>query len=320
MEIDLMEMLLEGKHSFEFQDYCERYFDAIYGTDFQRVASYGSYGDGGKDGYIPGTKEYFAISSRSDVKTKIRQDFVSCVTKNYNIEIFNFVTNRISTSDELAVVDKLRMDNPSIKINVITHKHMAAKIMKMPSQQIRAILCRSVDFQDDHTVFFTADENKKISFPFLQSVKDSYPYYLMVLVLFILVIGIGVYYLFSSNERVWKISMMSLLCTLPVFLYFFKDKLQKNKFPHKILYLVLGEKLPIEREVLFDEQSHISIRRNAPWHFTFNIRSANCIKKGCSGKVYLYRSEQYNLIGRCENDKINHVYKVDSNFYGDLLL
>ncbi|GEN71290.1 hypothetical protein [Chryseobacterium lathyri] len=319
MEIDLMEMLLEGKHSFEFQDYCERYFDAIYGIEFQRVASYGSNGDGGKDGYIPHSKEYFAISSRSDVKTKIRQDFVNCVTKNYNVEIFNFVTNRISTSDELAVVDKLRMHNPNIKINVITHKHIAAKIMQMPSQQIRTVLCRSLDFQDDNTVFFKADEKEKISFPFSQSVKDSYVYYLIVMTLLTLVIAIGIYYILSSNEWVWKMSMMSLLCALPIFLYFYKEKLKKTKFPHKILYLILGEKLPVEREVLFDEQTHISIRRNGPWHFTFNKRSADCIKKGCCGKVYLYRSEEYNLVGRCENDKINHVYKVDGNFYGDLL-
>ncbi|MGK6342477.1 hypothetical protein ACMGDK_09575 [Chryseobacterium sp. DT-3] len=319
MEIDLIEMLLEGKHGIEFQDYCERYFDAIHGTDFQRVAPYGSKGDGGKDGYIPNTKEYFAISSRSDVKTKLRQDFISCVTKNYKIDIFNFVTNRISSSDELDMVERLKLDNPGIKINIITHKHIAAKIMQMPRQQIRTILCRSLDFQDDNSVFFAADETKMESFPFWQSVKDSYFYYLMVVSLFVLVIGIGMYYLITSNEHVWKISMISLLCILPVFLYFYKDRLQKTKFPHKILYLVLGEKLPVDREVLFDEQSHISIRRNAPWHFTFNKRSADCIKKGCFGKVYLYRSERYNLIGRCENDKINHVYKVDGNFYGDLL-
>ncbi|MNY40414.1 hypothetical protein D3C86_1751570 [compost metagenome] len=134
-----------------------------------------------------------------------------------------------------------------------------------------------------------------------------------------LVIAIGIYYIWSSNEWVWKMSMMSLLCALPIFLYFYKEKLKKTKFPHKILYLILGEKLPVEREVLFDEQTHISIRRNGPWHFTFNKRSADCIKKGCCGKVYLYRSEEYNLVGRCENDKINHVYKVDGNFYGDLL-
>ena len=123
MEIDIIELLLEGKHGHEFQDYCERYFDALYGCDFQRVATHGSKGDGGKDGYIPQTKEYFAISARNDVKAKIRLDFINCVTKNYNIEIFNFVTTRISTSDELAIVDKLKTDKPDIKINVITHKH-----------------------------------------------------------------------------------------------------------------------------------------------------------------------------------------------------
>lgn len=82
---------------------------------------------------------------------------------------------------------------------------------------------------------------------------------------------------------------------------------------------MLGDKFPVGKEVLFDEQTHFSILRDAPWHFTFNRGSADCIKKGCCGKVYLYKSEKYNLIGRCNKDNINHVYRVDSNLYGDLL-
>lgn len=318
MEIDIVEMLLHGKHGYEFQDYSERYFDAIYGVDFQRVAHNGRKGDGGKDGYISQTKEYFAISSRSDVEIKIKQDFVNCVTKNWNVKIFNFVTNRIYNSDELAVVDKLRMDNPGIKINVMTHKHMAAKIREMPKQRMMTILCRSLDYKDDNTVFFKVNEKKQVSFPFSQSIKDSYPYYLMVITILVLTFGIGIYYIYSSNEKVWKISMMGLLCSIPLLFYFLGERLKKTKFPHKILYLVLGEKLPVDQEVLFNEQG-LSIRRNASWHFTFNKRYADCIKKGCCGKVYLYRSEKYDLMGRCEFDKVNHVYKVDRNFYGELL-
>jgi len=36
MEIDIIELLFEGKYSLELQVYCERYFDAIYGADFHR--------------------------------------------------------------------------------------------------------------------------------------------------------------------------------------------------------------------------------------------------------------------------------------------
>jgi hypothetical protein len=317
MEIDLIELLLEGKHGFEFQYYCERYFDAIYGTDFHRVAQDGNKGDGGKDGYLYERKEYFAISSRTDVETKMKQDFINCVTKNHNVEIFNFVTNRISTSEELALVDKLRIDNPYIRIVVTTHKHIAAEIRKMPINQIETILCRSLGFKEKTSIFFKEEEKRKISVTFRESMQNSYLYYIMIA--FIFLSCIGVFSLFYNNEWAWKISMMAILCSITVFLYFNKERLKKTTFPHKILYLVMGDKFHVDEEVLFDEQTNVSIRRNAPWHFTFNRRSADCIKKGCCGKVYLYKSEKYNMIGRCEKDGINHIYKVDSNFYGELL-
>lgn len=317
MELDIIELLLEGKYGLEFQVYCERYFDAIYGPTFHRVAHNGNKGDGGKDGYIYGTEEYFAISSRGDVEQKLKQDFINCVIKNFGVKIFYYVTNRISTSEEIDEANKLRRNNPDIRIIIITHKHIALELFEMPKRKIQTILCRTVDFSDDDTIYFKADEDKKVSRTLLESLKESYPYYLGNAIFVLMVVGI-LCWLFP-DERALNIFLISSLCIVLLFVIFCKKRFQTPKFTHKILHLIMGEKFPVGREVLFDEDLHTTILRNEGWHFTFNKRSADCIKKGCSGKVYLYKSEKYPFIGRCEVDHISHVYKVDSNFYGDLL-
>ncbi|MNZ99397.1 hypothetical protein D3C78_1187190 [compost metagenome] len=78
-------------------------------------------------------------------------------------------------------------------------------------------------------------------------------------------------------------------------------------------------KLQTQNELLLNEGRHLTIKRNSTWNFTINKRSINCIKRGCSSKVFLYTQEDGTMIGRCEKDKLNHTYRVDNNFYGELL-
>ncbi len=93
----------------------------------------------------------------------------------------------------------------------------------------------------------------------------------------------------------------------------------KTKFPLKILYLIFSGKLGVGKEVLFDSKPFISIYRDSLWSFTFRRRIASCLKEGCCGSVYLYTDKNYGIIGKCEKDKNNHIYRVDNNFYGELI-
>ncbi|MGE6397352.1 hypothetical protein [Chryseobacterium scophthalmum] len=316
MEIDLIELILEGKGGNEFQNYCERYLKAIYGSDFHQVASSGPEGDGGKDGYCSKTKEYFAISSRKDVATKIRSDLNNCLAKNYPVRKFIYITNREIKSSHWHAIDKLQMLHPDLEIEVKRHTDVAREIVGFPKRQIESILARSINFEEDSTVYFEEQKDKEVTFSFSQAIKDSCHYYLMITG------GLGImgllFYYLDHNRWTWSVAMTLFFFLFVSYMYLNRKSLSKTKHPHKILHLITSGKLPVGEETLFMEP-RIMIRRNSAWNFTFKRRNVACIKKGCSGHVYLYNSEEYTYIGKCDKDKITHLYKVDSNFYGELL-
>ncbi|REC62224.1 hypothetical protein DRF65_10950 [Chryseobacterium pennae] len=316
MQLDLMELLLEGKGGAQFQEYMERYLDAKYGSRFERTTENGRKGDGGKDGYIYDSKHYFAISSRSDFKRKITFDFFNCVTKNHDVRKFTYVTNRALPTAYAEVVNRLRGIYPTISVEVLTHYTIAREIFDFPKKQIEKILNRDVDISRDNSIYFAENEDESESFTFREAIKDSIHWYTLLIIICV-VVGVLFYFL-HFNEQVWGIAMMGLFVFLVLYLILFGKGIKKTKFPHKILYLICSGKLPVGGEIIFNEAIHRSIHRNSMWNFTFYKRSVSCVKRGCTGKVYLYDHEEETYIGKCERDPVNHTYTVDRNFYGNL--
>jgi len=150
------------------------------------------------------------------------------------------------------------MHNPDISMIIKTHKNIALELFEMPKRKIQTILCRIVDFSEDDIIYFSEDEHNKVSRTFLGSIKESYPYYLTSTVFFLMVVGITCW--LFPDERALDILFLSLLCIVLLFVFFSKKRFQKPKFAHKILQLIIGEKIPIGKEVLFDE--HMTILRN----------------------------------------------------------
>lgn len=317
MQIDQIEEILRGKERHEFQDYCERFLKFKYEDDFRRIAPYGRDGDGGNDGYCCDTKEYFAISSRKDTYKKIEDDFRNCMTKNLDIKKFTYITNRILIRKDWDIVDKLKIEKPNIEFKVLTYKDLASDIARMSSTDIEIILNRKLTFPNQKTIFFEEDMSKRESFTLRQSFSDSLFYYILILSAFILLMIIS--FVFHKNELL-RATMM-LITPFLVYIVMVKNKkcILKTKFPLRIISLILSGKLRVEKEVLFVKKIYFSIYRDSLWGFTFRKRSANCIKTGCCGKVYLHLDKNRSIIGKCEKDQINHTYKVDNNFYGELL-
>lgn len=317
MQIDHIEEIIRGKERHEFQDYCERFLRINYGNDFRRIIPNGRDGDGGKDGYCYGTKEYFAISSRKDTNKKIKDDFENCIKNNSDIKKITFITNRVLTSKDWEVVDNFKTENPKIEFGVLTYKDLASDIARMSLTDIEIILNRKITFPDQKTSFFEEDVSKRESFTLMQSLSDSLFYYIFVLSSLILLMVI--FFVFSKNE----ILRATMIVITPFLIYIgmvkYKKRISKTKFPLRIISLILSGELRVGQEVLFVNKIHFSIYRDSLWGFSFRKRSTNCIKTGCCGKVYLHLDKSHNIIGKCEKDRINHTYKVDNNFYGELL-
>lgn len=317
MEIDYIETVLRGKERFEFQEYCERYLSLKY-NDFKRVATNGRDGDGGKDGYCISSKEYFAISSNKEVNKKLEYDLRNCLMKNDDVEKFTFITNRVETVRDLEIVKKLKDEYPNIKINVLTYKNIAKDIVKMSERDIEFVLNRKISLPIQYTtIFFEEDELKRESFSMKQSFTDSILYYKVMIISIVVIFALS--FVFSRNQVVSLIVLMIYICLVMVFIHFNKERIMNTKFPLKILCLIFSGKLKVGKEVLFDNKSFYSISRVSLWSFTFRKRTSNCLKEGCCGRVYLYNDKNYGIIGKCEIDKSNYIYRVDNNFYGELI-
>ncbi|REC61781.1 hypothetical protein DRF65_13665 [Chryseobacterium pennae] len=314
MEKDFIRNLLAGHGGFNFQDACERYLIVKYGKEFVPITKNGNEGDGGRDGYCYDTGEYFAISSRAHVAAKIRSDFASCMSYEHPVSMFTFITNRGIRPKDSLVLDELKRDNPGIEIGILRHVEIAVEMTTMSSEQIEYILGQPLPYRRDKTVYFKI--GKFIGpFSISQSVKDSMHAYLL-MATSCLILGFTFFYFTTDWAR--TICFTTLFGLMFLYMHLNKDSIKKYKYAHKILYLVLSEKLPVGGEVLLSGESHITVRRNEKWNFTINERYCECIRTGCTGHVLLHKSPEGTFMGRCDKDKINHTYNVDSNFYGNM--
>jgi hypothetical protein len=317
LDTEYIENVLKGKDGLEFQKYCVNFLRKKYGGAFQEVESMGPLGDGGKDGYVFETREYFAMSSWSEnIATKIRNDFNNCLAKNLEVKKFIFVTNRKIGPKECDIMDEIRLQYPDIKIEVLSHKDIAKDLINYSQREVLAMLGKPVPFFDDKTVYFEECLERQVTFTLWESVKDSMHLYI------IWIIFVGLFAVsFFLVEANWGKTLCFVVISglMLVYMHYNIDSLRNYKYAHKILYLLLFDKLRILDEVVLDEGTHLTIRRNSVWNFTINRRSVDCTKRGCTGKVFLTNQEDGTLVGRCEKDKINHIYKVDKNFYGELL-
>ncbi|AZA99133.1 hypothetical protein EG359_05735 [Chryseobacterium joostei] len=314
MEKDFIRNLLAGQEGFNFQDACERYLIIKHGKDFIPITPNGREGDGGRDGYCLSTGEYFAMSSREDVHKKIREDFANCMSYEHPVSIFTFITNRGIRPKDSLVLDELKRDNPGIEIGIVRHSEIAVEMTDMSTEYIEYILGQPLPYRRGNTVYFRIS---KFVGPFTlsRSLIDSLHFYILLAVSCSL-LGACFYYFSSEWER--SLSFTALIGLMFTYMYYNKNSLKQYKYAHKILYLLLTDKLRVGNEVLLNEDSHITICRNAVWKFTINERSAKCLRTGCSGHVLLYKSPAGTFIGRCNKDKINHTYNVDNNFYGNM--
>jgi len=317
LDIEYIENILKGKDGLEFQKCGANYLRKKYGGAFQEVSSMGPLGDGGKDGYVLETREYFAMSTWSDnIATKIKNDYKNCIDKNLEVKKFIFVTNRKIGPKECDVIDKLNLGNHDIKIETLSHRDMAKALIEYPQREVLAILGKPVSFYDEKTVYFEECMDRQLTFTLWESIKDSMHVYLAT-VFFVVVFCTSFFYVKAEWAKTLCFIVVAALMCLYMLLNI--NSLRKYKYAHKILYLMVTGKLQPQNEVLLNEGRHLTIKRNSTWNFTINKRSINCIKRGCSSKVFLYTQEDGTMIGRCEKDKLNHTYRVDNNFYGELL-
>lgn len=317
LDTEYIETVLKGKDGFEFQKYCENYLRKKYGGVFQIVASKGRLGDGGKDGYVSDTKEYFAMSTQSArIATKIKKDFKNCMDYNLDVKRFIFVTNRETGPKECEAIDELKMQHPDIGIEILSHRDIAKELIHYPQREVLAILGKPVPFFEDKTVYFAACAEKQKTFTLLESIKDSMHSYLATIIFTGIFCGSFFYVRANWAKTICFVVIAGLMWS---YMYFNINSIRKYKYAHKILYLLLSDQLRVQDEVLLNGNTHLTIRRNSAWNFTVNKRSVDCIKRGCNSKVFLNKHEDGTLIGRCEKDKINHTYRVDNNFYGEFI-
>ncbi|MDV4099614.1 hypothetical protein CMT19_00970 [Elizabethkingia anophelis] len=240
----------------------------------------------------------------------------------------SIIENSIEDDENnLKYFEELVSKLPSVQNKILSSKNIIAGNVNVDGNSIigdgntmTQNIIKSIVASRPETIFFQKDESRKETFTFLELIKNSLHYYIIMVVILV-IMGLYSYYFFP-NEQALKTSLIICLCIIFIYfmyLYYNRKRLPQVKFPHKILYLILFNKFSVGTEIPFNEIKHLSIYRNSLWNFTFNKRSANCIKKGCSGKVYLHKFDDYNFIGRCEIDEINHTYKVDKNFYGEEL-
>ena len=277
----------------------------------------GPLGDGGRDGYVLETREYFAMSTWSDnIATKIKNDYRNCIDKNLEVKKFIFVTNRKIGPKECDVIDELKLANQDIKIETLSHRDIAKALIEYPQREVLAILGKPISFYDDKTVYFEECMDRQLTFTLWESIKDSMHVYLATII-FGAVFCASFFYI----EADWAKTLCFILTAAVMGLYMSRnmESMRKYKYAHKILYLMFTGRLEVQNEVVLDEGTHLTIKRNSTWNFTLNKRSIDCIKRGCNGKVFLYTQEDGTMIGRCEKDKLNHTFRVDNNFYGELL-
>ncbi|CAM3169976.1 hypothetical protein DRF59_11180 [Chryseobacterium flavum] len=314
MEKDFISILLAGHEGFNFQDVCERYLIVKHGKDFVPVTPNGSEGDGGRDGYCFRTGEYFAISSNEKVSAKIKADFASCMSYDHPVSTFTFITNRGVRPKDCDVLDELRRNNPGIAVHVLRHSEIAVEMTGMSTEQIEYILGQPLPFQRNKMVYLKI--RKKIGpFTLLESIKDSMHGYIIV-VASCLILGFSLFY--STTDLVRTIFFTVIFGLTFLYMYCNRESLKKYKFSHKILYYLITGKLHVGDEVLLTSTSHITIYRNAMWSFIIHERAAECTRPGCKGHVLLHKSETGTFIGRCNKDRVNHLYNVDNNFYGEM--
>lgn len=316
LDTEYIEIILKGKEGLEFQKYSENFLRKKYGGDFQEVGSKGRRGDGGKDGYVRRTREYFAISSRGTaLPDKIRSDFENCIKKNLHVEKFIFVSNQKIGPAECDVIDELQRGYPDIKIETMSHRHIAKELISYPKRDVLAILGRPVNYLEEDTVYFAEDPEKSICFTLWESIKDSSPLYAVWTALVFLFVGSTLYFM---SEVAMMITFLIIVGLLLLYMRYNSASLKRYKFAHQIIYLILSGRLNAGQEVILNENLHLTIYWQSGWTFTIKRRAANCIKRGCNGKIYLYKTEHNTMIGRCERDQSNHTYNVDNNFYGEL--
>lgn len=313
LDTEYIETVLKDKKGLEYQKYIENFLRKKYGGEFQEVASKGRLGDGGKDGYIRSTREYFAISSQeNDLPGKIRRDFMNCIRKNLLVEKFIFVSHQKIGPRECDVIDQLQLHYPDIKIETMNARRIAKELIHFPKSDILAVLGKPVPFLDSNSIYFHEDKEKTVSFTLWESIKDSISVYIAVTVVCGLFCGISFYFM---TESAMMLAFLGSLTLLFVYYKLSMKSLKNFKYAHKIIYLLFTDRLRRRGETILDENRHLNVSWDDGWNFSFRYRSAGCIRRGCSGKVYLYNTEVNTFIGRCEKDGINHTYRVDGNFY-----
>lgn len=316
MDTEYIETVLKDKKGLEFQKYVENFLRKKYVGEFQQVDSKGKLGDGGKDGYIRSTREYFAISSQEDdLPRKIRRDFMSCVNKNLLVNKFIFVSYQKIGPKECDVLDQLQLNYPDIKFETMNVRHIAKEMVHFSKRDVLAVLGKPLPFLDPNIIYFHEEREKRVSFTLWESAKDSVPVYIAVAVVCGLFCGISLHYM---TESAMLLAFVGSLALLFVYYKLGKKSLKNFKYAHKIVFLILTDRLRRGGETILNENFHLTVSWDQGWNFSIRHRSADCIKKGCSGKVYLYNTEVNTFIGRCEKDDINHTYNVDRNFYADL--
>lgn len=231
LDSQYIETVLNGKDGFEFQKYCENYLRKKYGGEFQEVAAKGRLGDGGKDGYVCDTKEYFAMSTQSaHIATKIKNDFKSCIDHNLDVKKFIFVTNQQIGPKECDAIDELKMKHPDIEIETISHLDIAKDLINYPQREVLEILGKPVPFFDDKTVYFAECTEKQKTFTLWESIRNSMHIYLATII-FTAVFCISLFYV--TTEWVLTICVLVNLGLMSLYIHFNINSIRKYKYATK---------------------------------------------------------------------------------------
>ena len=138
-----------------FQRFASDIFFASF-PDFQSIAPYGSYGDGGNDGYIRQEQRYFQMyapnssPSPAVVIHKAKEDF-NKLCRNYPVKRYSFVFNDRYNGTPAPVASALdeMQKQTGIPCDIIDSRNLADLFMELPDSRRRAILgCWSSELPD----------------------------------------------------------------------------------------------------------------------------------------------------------------------------
>ncbi|MCG3190809.1 MAG: hypothetical protein DIJKHBIC_00029 [Thermoanaerobaculia bacterium] len=150
-----LRLLFFERRGEEFQRFFADLMERCHPGDFQRVCPWGSTGDKKCDGYLSSAEVVFQVYAPStEVLTrtlaKIREDFAGAMEHWPRMRAWTFVHNAMDgvAPDVLQELQRLQLENPSIRIGRMGHAEIREKAFELDDEHLVALLGAPVTLVD----------------------------------------------------------------------------------------------------------------------------------------------------------------------------